>query len=142
MSSMNPPSKENSGTQLPPAEQTPAVPQGSETAVRAPELPSIASEQMPAPQPPAAPPMVMPTTIPLPVPTAGAVPQNDVTPTTKPAGLQIEDDGDLIEKEWVNKAKQIVERTRNDPYKQSEELTVFKADYMKKRYDKTIKVSP
>lgn len=50
------------------------------------------------------------------------------------------DDGDLIEKEWVNKAKQIVDQNRNDPYKQSEELTVFRADYMKKRYNKNIKV--
>ena len=50
------------------------------------------------------------------------------------------DDGDLIEKEWVEKAKQIVEKNRDDPYKQSEELNVFKADYMKKRYNKDIKV--
>jgi hypothetical protein len=50
------------------------------------------------------------------------------------------DDADLIEKEWINKAKQIVEQTRDDPYKQSEELTVFKADYMKKRYNRTIKL--
>lgn len=78
------------------------------------------------------------TTIPLPLPTAAST--SAVTPTTQAAALQIDDD-DLIEKEWVNKAKQIVERTRDDPYKQSEEMTVFRADYMKKRYDKTIKVS-
>jgi hypothetical protein len=138
---MNPLSKENSGTSLPPAEQTPVVIQGNETANRAVEQAGIASEQAPVPQPPAAPPMVMPTAIPLPVPAATGVPQSDVSTTTPSAGLQVEDDGDLIEKEWVNKAKQIVERTRDDPYKQSEELTVFKADYMKKRYDKTIKVS-
>ena len=53
---------------------------------------------------------------------------------------QVVDDGDLIEKEWVSKAKQIVEKNRNDPYKQSEELTMFRADYMKKRYNKNIKV--
>ena len=51
------------------------------------------------------------------------------------------DDGDLIEKEWVNKAKAIVERTREDPYKQSEELTLLKADYLQKRYNKTLKQS-
>jgi len=50
------------------------------------------------------------------------------------------DDGDLIEKEWVSKARQIVERNRNDPRKQSDELTAFKADYMKKRYNKDIKL--
>ena len=47
----------------------------------------------------------------------------------------------LIEKEWVVKAKQIVEKTKDNPYNQNKELTVFKADYMKKRYNKTIKLS-
>ena len=53
---------------------------------------------------------------------------------------KLPDDGDLIEKEWVEKAKQIVEKNRDDPYKQSEELNVFRADYMKQRYNKDIKV--
>lgn len=47
-------------------------------------------------------------------------------------------DSDLIEKEWVMKAKQIVEHTAEDPYKQQEELSKIKADYMKKRYNKDI----
>lgn len=48
------------------------------------------------------------------------------------------DDTDLIEKEWVMKAKQIVEQTKQDPYKQTKELHKFRADYMKKRYNKMI----
>ena len=77
--------------------------------------------------------------IPLPTPSPSLAMPNDsqaVAGATLPA-----DDGDLIEKEWVIKAKQIIERTRNDPYQQSEDLTLFKADYMKKRYGKTIKVN-
>ncbi|MGH7192212.1 MAG: hypothetical protein ACREJM_01620 [Candidatus Saccharimonadales bacterium] len=54
---------------------------------------------------------------------------------------KVVDDGDVIEKEWVNKARQIVEAYRNDPYKQSEELTILRANYMQRRYDKTIKLS-
>jgi hypothetical protein len=84
----------------------------------------------------------MPTfTVPEPqnVPTSAV--SSDVSATTTSVALNTPDDGDLIEKEWVNKAKAIVEATRDDPYQQSEQLTVFKADYMKKRYDKTIKVS-
>lgn len=50
----------------------------------------------------------------------------------------IADDGDVIEKEWVEKAKQIVERTRQDPYNQTRELHKFKAEYLQKRYNKTI----
>jgi hypothetical protein len=51
------------------------------------------------------------------------------------------DDNDLIEKEWIVKAKQIVDNNREDPYNQSKEMTVFKADYIKKRYNKSIKIS-
>ncbi len=51
------------------------------------------------------------------------------------------DDGDLIEKEWVNKAKRIIEANREDPRSQSTELTLVKSDYLKQRYNKTIKLS-
>src|SRR5688500_5267774 len=50
----------------------------------------------------------------------------------------VADDGDIIEKEWVMKAKQIVEATRQDPYRQTKEIHKFKAEYMKKRYNKII----
>jgi hypothetical protein len=51
----------------------------------------------------------------------------------------VADDVDVIEKEWVAKAKDIVAKTKNDPHQQSVQLTVFKHDYMKKRYGKDIK---
>jgi hypothetical protein len=47
-------------------------------------------------------------------------------------------DSDLIEKEWVLKAKQIVEHTADDPFRQQEELSKMKADYLKKRYNKDL----
>lgn len=47
-------------------------------------------------------------------------------------------DNDLIEKEWVLKAKQIVEHTSEDPFLQQQELSKIKADYMKKRYNKDL----
>ena len=47
-------------------------------------------------------------------------------------------DNDLIEKEWVTKAKQIVEHTAADPFRQQQELSKMKVDYMKKRYNKDI----
>jgi hypothetical protein len=71
----------------------------------------------------------------------GTSTQSVVNPTTNLVVPAMADDTDLIEKEWVNKAKSIVEKTRYDPYEQSKELTIFKADYMKKRYNKTIKLS-
>lgn len=50
-------------------------------------------------------------------------------------------DSDLIEKEWVERAKQIVDHTKDDPHEQQKALSRMKADYMKKRYNKDIKVS-
>jgi hypothetical protein len=93
-----------------------------------------------APGGPSAPGAAMPVAIPLPTPPQMPVQSasNQAVPAT--ASLPTSQDSDLIEKEWVNKAKQIVERTRDDPYKQSEELTLVKADYLKKRYNKTIKI--
>lgn len=58
-----------------------------------------------------------------------------------PASPMIADDADLIEKEWVLRAKEIVERTRQDPYRQNKEVEKMKADYMKKRYNKEIKLT-
>jgi hypothetical protein len=71
---------------------------------------------------------------------SSATASTDDSATTQVTTPAAADDQDLIEKEWVNKAKQIVERTREDPYQQSEQLTAVKADYMQKRYNKTIKV--
>ncbi|CAN5623425.1 hypothetical protein BH23PAT1_BH23PAT1_2800 [soil metagenome] len=53
----------------------------------------------------------------------------------------VADDTDLIEKEWVVKAKEIVARTSQDPHKQNQELTNMKVGYLKKRYNKDIKLS-
>ncbi len=50
-------------------------------------------------------------------------------------------DDDLIEKEWVDKAKKIIEQTRSDPYAQEKEVSKLQADYMKKRYGKDVKLS-
>lgn len=54
---------------------------------------------------------------------------------------QIADDNDLIEKEWVLKAKEIVAQTAHDPHLQNKAISRFKADYLKKRYNKDIKLS-
>jgi hypothetical protein len=52
----------------------------------------------------------------------------------------IADDADLIEKEWVSKAKAIVEQTKHDPYQQNQAMTKVKAEYLKKRYNKDLKL--
>ena|SRR5579884_649848 len=125
----------NEALQLPPPMEQP--PAGESSA----EAGGQTAEKAAAPESKGQAPASPPTSIPL--PTAPVMPASQQSGTaTSPSDTPAQaDDGDLIEKEWVNKAKQIVEKTRDDPYKQSEELTVFKADYMKKRYDKSIKVN-
>lgn len=51
------------------------------------------------------------------------------------------DDVDIVEKEWVDRAKQIVEEHRDDPHKQEQEVEKLQTDYLKKRYGKEIKTS-
>lgn len=48
-------------------------------------------------------------------------------------------DKNLIEKQWVQKAKEIVADTKSDPYKQNREMSKAKADYIQKRFKKTVK---
>ncbi len=50
-------------------------------------------------------------------------------------------DDDLIEKEWVEKAKKVVAETRNDPHAQDEAVSRLQADYLQKRYGKSVKLS-
>ncbi len=85
--------------------------------------------------------MVLPPPIlkPAPAPQAAPLAQTATgapAPASTPA---IADDVDVIEKEWVEKAKDIVNKNSSDPHKQNEEVSVLKADYMKKRYNKDIK---
>ena len=91
----------------------------------------------PAPPPPAGPP---------PAASRQQAGQPMQQPLQQPVGMMrgnpsVADDADLIEKEWVIRAKQIVEHTRTDPRKQSEAMNLMKADYLKKRYNRTIKLT-
>ncbi|MEO8105650.1 MAG: hypothetical protein ABI602_04970 [Candidatus Saccharibacteria bacterium] len=87
---------------------------------------------------------VPPTLLPLP-PSFATNPlrgQTIVVPTTtSPTGVSQTQDEDLIEKEYVDRAKAIVEKTQNDPYQQSKELNFLRADFMKTNYQKQIKLS-
>ena len=80
----------------------------------------------------------------LPVPSAPgtttpAIPKN-ITAAAASAPL-IADDNDLIEKEWIQKAKDILKFNSKDPHEQNDQMSAYKADYMKKRYNKDIKLT-
>jgi hypothetical protein len=57
----------------------------------------------------------------------------DVTtvPSSNPV---VAGDEDVIEKEWVDKAKKIIADTRDDPYKREKAVAELQDDYLRKRY--------
>jgi len=129
-----PPPVDQPGEQLPPPG---AGPEGRPEAVPG---PVASAEQASAPPPTPSPFQVATPAQPAP-PAPVSQAASDVTHTSKSSKTKLIKDDDLIEKEWVDKAKRIVEQTREDPHQQSEQLTMVKADYMKKEYNKTIKVN-
>lgn len=48
-------------------------------------------------------------------------------------------DIDRIEPAWVNKAKEIIAQTHDDPYLQKDQMSKVKAEYIQKRFGKQIK---
>jgi hypothetical protein len=63
-------------------------------------------------------------------------------PSAMPASIGLTaDDVDVIEKEWVEVAEQVVHDTADDPHAQEEAVENLQVDYMKKRYGRDIKKS-
>ena len=92
-------------------------------------------------------PEAKPATAPAPV---QALPKLPSLPSPQPAPMptKVKDsnplsaaDEDVIEKEWVDKAKKIVTQTKDNPYLQEKEVSRLQADYLKKRYGKEIKLN-
>ena len=65
-------------------------------------------------------------------------PRSHPTSSTTPL---VAADEDLIEKEWVDKAKQIIEQTRDDPHTRTQKVNELQRDYLQKRYGKVVGAS-
>lgn len=65
-------------------------------------------------------------------------PPQQPTPTATPL---VAADEDLIEKEWVDKAKEIIEQTRDDPHARTQKVNELQRDYLQKRYGKVVGAS-
>jgi len=75
----------------------------------------------------------------LPTPVVQQV-QSD-SPTVAPSDStspSVAADDDLIEKEWVDKAKKIIQDTKNDPHAREQQVGKLQSDYLKKRYGKEL----
>lgn len=53
----------------------------------------------------------------------------------------VADDVDVIEKAWVDKAKQVIKDTKDDPHAQEQEFEKLQIEYHKKRYGRDIKAT-
>lgn len=79
-------------------------------------------------------------------PVTPVVPPAPANPATQTTAQPISDnpvvaaDEDLIEKEWVEKAKKVIADTRQDPYMQKQAVSRLQADYLNKRYGKSVKI--
>jgi hypothetical protein len=77
-----------------------------------------------------------------PIQTISVAPQ--ATPVDDIAAPVVDDlplvasDDDLIEKEWVDKAKKIIMQTKDDPYRREQEVSRLQADYLRKRYGREL----
>ncbi len=56
------------------------------------------------------------------------------------ADAPAEDVDTAFDEEWVGKAREVIARTHDDPYAQSQALGKLKAQYIKARYNKDIKI--
>lgn len=79
----------------------------------------------------------------VPVLPAPVVPDPQATSSGDDTGLltgvpEVAADEDLIEKEWVDKAKKIIAETQDDPYKREQAVSQLQRDYLRKRYGKEI----
>jgi len=72
--------------------------------------------------------------LPLPLTAAPTIQPTDDSPAV--AG-----DEDVIEKEWVDKAKRIILETKDDPYGRTARVNELQKDYLRKRYSKELGAS-
>lgn len=79
-----------------------------------------------------APSAVLPSTTPI---ADDSAVTDDTTLTSTPV---VAADDDLIEKEWVDRAKKIISDTRDDPHQQENAVTALQRDYQKKRYGREL----
>lgn len=121
---------EFSPTQQP--EQVGAAP-GIEQGIERGERP--VEQQAAAPATVVAPPPILPTPI---VATPSSGDSSVASDTLQLLNPSVANDDDLIEKEWVDRAKNIIDETRDDPYRREQEIAKLQSDYLRKRYGKEL----
>lgn len=84
-----------------------------------------------------APAVAAPGTLPTIVPPVSGDDQSAAVSSDNAAPLVAADE-DLIEKEWVDKAKKIIAETKDEPYRREQEVKKLQIEYVRKRYGRVI----
>lgn len=79
------------------------------------------------------------TAIATPIAPVAVDPATHATPSTSTPLVAA--DEDLIEKEWVDKAKEIIDQTKDDPHARTQKVNELQRDYLQKRYGKVVGAS-
>lgn len=87
-----------------------------------------------------APPPVMPLPVMIPVTEAPAPTIDPVPPAGVVNPIAANDDDD-IEKEWVDRAKQVIIQTKDNPYAREKAIGELQRDYLMKRYGRQVGAS-
>jgi Txe/YoeB family toxin of Txe-Axe toxin-antitoxin module len=74
----------------------------------------------------------------LPTPVVAVQDDNATVSAVTDSSLLTAADEDLIEKEWVDKAKKIISETKDDPYRREQEVGKLQIEYIRKRYGREI----
>ena len=78
------------------------------------------------------------------IPTADSVavglPADDDSDAAAPPSAHSTAVSDKIDKKWLERAQKVINQTKDDPYKQKNEVSKVKAEYISTRYNKKLKV--
>lgn len=130
---MNPNRGENVQMEVPVAQQ-----EGSESA-EGQQIEARPAYQESAPGKQTSTPVTTPATVALPSIQPPVTPsKDDATPDNQIRGPEAVHENNRMEKQWVDKAKIIVARTKDDPYQQNNQISKVKADYMRTRFNKIV----
>ena len=72
--------------------------------------------------------------------TSTTVASDNTTPVVS-VNPTVANDDELIEKEWVDRAKKIVAETQNNPYQREHDVGLLQVDYLKKRFGRELGVT-
>ena len=81
--------------------------------------------------------LVLPS-LPVPVLTTLADDDSQSVSATSDDNPLVAGDDELIEKEWIDKAKKVISETKDDPYRREREISKLQIDYISKRYGRKV----